>query len=138
MSINVAEQYLASRNASERGAVVWLVLRCCQAYYWISLKAETGVTYGNGGSASVGYMRGVGLGAGAECGVNEKGSLTIGGQAGGFGGGFSMGGDHGFGVKAVVFGFDVSIKVPRPSPPSSPRSFGSGASGYDPHISDMP
>ena len=83
----------------------------------------------------MGYGRGVGLGVGGESGINEQGSLVAEAQAGGFGGGFSIGGDHSFGVKAVVFGVDVSIKLPRlPSPPSSPAA---SNCSYDPHIGDM-
>lgn len=77
------------------------------------LEAEADTKFGDGGKVGVGFGNGRGFGAGGKAGVDEKGSVVAEAEAGGFGGGFSAGGDHAVGVKVKAFGLGVEVKIPK-------------------------
>lgn len=77
------------------------------------VSAGTKAKFGDGGAVGVGFGRGQGFGAGGEVGLNDKGSAVANGEAGGFGGGLSVGGDHLIGVSAKAFGINVDLKLPK-------------------------
>ena len=83
------------------------------------VKIGAGVTagadtqFGDGGKAGVQFGGGKGFGAGGKAGVDSKGSVVVEGEALGFGGGFSAGGDHLVGAKVKAFGVEVNLNIPK-------------------------